>query len=346
MSLREFIRINREIEDSEVAKVILGNYYSWSTVTEVEEMLGERQKQLRDLIEQLRTDLENVNLSEEKRREIFERIMILEKSSISEYFSLPIADTLDTLLDSACVRPSETELNADVSRTNTLTAVPRYFTFDDNDGLSRSASVASPTSTWLFVGEYVEDGVQWRAVSYEVLKRIKKDSDFPDIMPPSQKPEDQCPRGIDEDSLSHFQNCPMPPGSVMPNSETSTQFESHYVLMNGCSVSITLNISNSASQIGGMKWKKSKKQLRGVSGLCVKPQMRYLGDSIRSSTCYQSFSVNIRNSWRKPYLPFWASRLLSSAVIMPRLSANFAFYSYSSDCDGKRNSVIVNGEID
>jgi len=343
MSLREFVRVDGEIKDSEFAKVILSNYYSRSMVNKAEEILIERQKKLQETIERLKTDLENLNLSKEKRYEIFERIIFLEGSTIREYFSLPIAAALhDCGLFTSC----KTELSVDVDRTNTLTITPEYFTFNNEDCFLSSDSIApSSASTWLFVGEYVEETVQWRAVSFEVLKKISKGSDFQDIIPLSQKPKDQCPRGIDEDSLSHFQNCPIPPGFVMPNSEISTQIGPYDMLANGCSVSITLNISNSGSQIGGIKWKNSKKLSKEASEPYVKLQTKYLGNSISSSTCYQSFSVNIRNSWRKSYPPLSASRPLSSVVIMPKPSVNFAFYLYSSDYNGKRSNVIINGEM-
>jgi hypothetical protein len=95
-----------------------------------------------------------------------------------------------------------------------------------------------------------------------------------------------------------------------------------------------------------MKWKKSKKLSKKASGPYMTLQMKYPVNSKSFSRDYQNFSTTIKNSWIKCCPPLLAYRPVSSAATTPMLSANFAFYLYSSRYNGKRNSAIINGELD
>jgi hypothetical protein len=338
---RTLVRVENEIRDSGLAREILGASSSWSDIIRVEEELRSRRNKLQKEVLPLEYSLKYLDLSEQKRREISERIESLSRSHVFEFVWLRLSVATSGFGQFVLDENALTKNTDEKDRwKNTHSQHQREF---EECSLERSFT-NNVTRDWVFVAEETENSIQWRAVQYEILKKPNRENNAPSTTS-SQRLIDQCPRGIDEDSLSHFQNCPLPPDLVAPDAKTSTQIESHNLLMGGCSVSINLNIFEQTSQNGGIEWKKSKKRWKKVSESYARLQMKYLGNLKNSFTFYQTLRKITQIFPRRYCQLFSKCKVVSQKAIMMKHSGCSSFYSFLLEFNEKRNRDVHKGEL-
>jgi hypothetical protein len=203
---------------------------------------------------------------------------------------------------------------------------------DEDDGLSVSENCpASKMLDLVFIAEGIEDDVCWRAIQIEIQPKKETNGTILDAVLHGRKMPDQCPRGIDRDSLSHFQNCRLPPGST---GGTPSVFQSQLAIE--CLASVVSTMFT-ISQPGGIKWKESRERWKKASKLYGRLQKVCLGSSLSFSIFYQTSSGSIQISLRGYCQLFSESKAVSLRATMPKRSVSSSFCLFSLGPGEKRN---------
>jgi hypothetical protein len=203
---------------------------------------------------------------------------------------------------------------------------------DEDDGLSVSENCfASTMLDWVFIAEDTEDNVCWRAIQIEIQPKKETNRNMLNAVQLGRKMSDQCPRGIDRDSLSHFQNCRLPPGST---GGTPSLFQSQLAI--GCLASVVSTMFTK-SEPGGIKWKESRKRWKKASKPYGRLQKVCLGNSSSVSIFCQTSSGIIQISQRGYCQLFSGSKAVSLRATMQKRSGSSFFCLFSSGLGEKRN---------
>ncbi len=334
MDSKNIFKIHGELTDSDYVRTILENSIS-TKMERIEEMLHERQSKIKREVEQVKVNLENDNLTEEIRRNLQDKLQILEASPVSEHIWL----SSTTLLEGVdWIKDEENEVSTETN----LTANCFIFSTSYDDCLRSSvATLVQPYQEWLFVGEYTNDNkIEWRAEPFEISSNFKSIDISSHVLPRRQKPNDQCPRGIDKDSVSHFQNCPIPPG-ITSTAQIITHIQPNDMLTkNGCLASITPTVTNE-QQTGGIEWTDTKTESNNASISYRKLQVSCQRKSKVYWMTFRGFLTATKNLQKKPFLTLSVykqplsckiiqRRLLNSASCLPlsgyTIRANEEFY--------------------
>jgi len=186
----------------------------------------------------------------------------------------------------------------------------------------------------VFIAQYDEGETQWRAIYVWITGTIHINQRILDV---KNQQTSICLGGIDKDSLSHFQNCPLPP-IVLANLCNYTQNNFVNLLAKGCFVSFTQYTSAHELLQGGFVWKELRRLLKDALGLCKKPLPTYLIDlSGYSVNCPISLKSILRTQ-NKPCQFCSAFRDASWNATTPRHSNS------SFSCLFLSNSVDVRNE--
>ena len=308
MFWQEYVTIAGEVANSE-ARENLVKQVSWSLAVRVEEALHKRHGKLEEKIKQLRHSLDLPFLPDEKRDSIIAQIKELESSPV-------------------------------------VTVLPRSVdVFDDEHRLicccpSKAEGVWSEA---IIIAEYVRDEIYWRAIQVSG----KRGDDFNQPVPCSKPYIVPSFSYIvfEKDSLSHFQNCRVPPPTTAKIcSRTQKRFVK--LLTKGCFVGITKYITQPRSYEGGLEWTESRKRRMNVSKSYKEPLLTYPRNLKSSFAGCTTSSKNTRKSRREPYQSYSDFIAISlRATTLKRLASSF-FYLFLSHSGNVRNKTILRtGEI-
>lgn len=319
--------ILREVTGSE-AREELGKLLSQSFVVIEEKELRNRVTQLQRDTEQLKLFLELPFISDEMHDSAIFKMKELENALA--FASNHVAVVLRTPMTEPWTLPILKKLNRSK---------------DEKEKSVRDESTHCTRTRYLFqtvfVAQYVEDKTQWRAIHVCITGTIHVDQRIFDIT--NQQTSIRLV-GIDPDSFSHFQNCPLPP-IVLANLHNCTQNMFMNLLAKGCFVSITPHTSAQELLQGGPVWKGLKRLLKDALGLYKKPLPTYLIDlSSYSVNCPISLK-SIRRMQKKPCQFYSAFRDASWKASTPRHSNSFFSCLFLSNSVDVRNKHFPYGGV-
>lgn len=199
------------------------------------------------------------------------------------------------------------------------------------------------SSDWFFVAEYTDYGILWRAIQTHTAQYWDEDSNLAPATREEAKQSDFL-MGIDKDSLSHFQNCPVPP-FLSTTSWNHTQNRFTKMLTNGCFVSITPRNSDLTASLGGIIWKESKKRCINAVEHYIKFPAKHLMGLSSSFTDFVTSSESTQRLQRKPYQLYSKSTDTSLKAGTLKRSNNSFFCSFLSSFE-ERSDCFIYGEID
>jgi hypothetical protein len=133
-------------------------------------------------------------------------------------------------------------------------------------------------SEMFFIARHVDDDICWRSI-HIIDRWFEITPFFPFIR--THNAVLSCLFAFNKDSLSHFQNWPVPP-PLLDRLSSSTQFRFMKLLTKGCFAGITQHISTLRSLGGGTKWIELKKRLTNVLASYGKLLRTYL-EELKSS---------------------------------------------------------------
>jgi len=308
MVWQDHVTIAGEVANSE-ARENLVRQVSWSLAVRAEEALRKQRAELEEKIKQLRRSLDLPFLPDEVRDSVITKIKELESSPVVTVLSRSV-DVIDGEHRVICCCPSEAE---------------------------------SVLSEVIFISEYVRDEIHWRVIQVSVKMR----TDFNQPVPctkPSIALSFSC-IVFDKDSLSHFQNCRVPPPTT---AEICNRTQGRFVklLTKGCFVGITQYITEPRSYKGGLEWTESRKRRMNVSESYKELLLTY-PRNLKSSFAGCTTSLkNTRKSRRERYQSYSDFIAISlRAITLKHLASSF-FYLFSSHSGNVINKKILRtGEI-
>jgi len=151
-------------------------------------------------------------------------------------------------------------------------------------------------SEMIFIARYVDDAICWRSI-HIIDRWLEITPFFPFAR--THNADFSCFVAFNKDSLSHFQNWPVPP-PLLVGMSSSIQFRFMKLLTKGCFAGITQHISIPRSRGGGTKWIELKKRLTNALASYGKRLRTYLRE-LKSSfaNCMTSLESTL-NSQRVP----------------------------------------------
>jgi len=309
MAWQDYVIIESEVLNSEARAKLVKLHGSWFAAEKVEETLRKRRAEVEEEIKQLKLSLELPFLREDVRDSITARISVLENSPLVEVLS----GNYDDLLESK------------------------------NPAIFLSYAPECVCHQTIFIAEYLKDNVHWRAVQVCIKSRTDFNQSFP-CTKPSMAPS--CPLiGFNKDSLSHFQNCRVPPPTTTRTcSRTQNRFAK--LLTKGCFVGIPQHIILPRSYEGGLKWTESRKRWTNVSEPYKELLLIYPRNSKISFAGCTTSSKNTRKSQKEPYQSYSDFIATSLKAIMLKHSASSFSCLFLSHSKNGRNEDSLVGEID
>lgn len=319
--------ILREVTGSE-AREELGNLSSHSFVIIEEKELRNRVTQVQREIEQLKIFLELPFISDETRDSAISKMKELENTLalVSNHIAavLPTPMTEDWILPILKkLEGSKDEREKSVRDEFAHCKRPRYL------------------FQTVFVARYVEDETQWRAIHVCITGTIHV---YQRTLEVANQQTSICLIGFDPDSLSHFQNCPLPP-IVLANLYSCTQNKFMNLLAKGCFVSIIPHTSAQELFQGGLVWKRLGRSLKDALGLYKKPLPTCLVDLSGYSINCPISSKSIRRTQKKPCQFCLAFRDALWNANTPRHSNSSFSCLFLSNSVGVRNKHLPYGGV-
>lgn len=256
---KDHITIVDEISGSE-AREALAKQRSWLVVNKTEKKLRSEATELQEKIDQLKR--------------------LLDQPFISPF----VRDSVN-----ARVRELESELRRKSSYVWTTSLKSTY-------AYVHSEPTKNTFLRGIFIAHYVEGSTHWRAIQVRITRASHVENE--DIITRLPQTLDSI-IGINKDSLSHFQNCPLPPLTPV-NPINRTQERHINLLTKGCFVRSSPYIRESNPSGGNVVWKTPRRSLTSALGPCEEPPPQNPVGSLNCSTSYFNFSKNIQTMCQKP----------------------------------------------
>jgi hypothetical protein len=326
--LRHRISIVRVAQGSQARERLI-TQTSYYFVLRAEEKLLRRHAEIEEKIKQLKRSLDQSSLSDEKRWSILTQIWNLKFSPIAMIAGPWYSEVNDG---------NKQERNQNKIRSMTTTSANTCIV-DGCGPLFQGYSIFGKSiGNWVetsFFVELINGEFCWRMVQTNIKEQIDDSEESHDMTRPQRLASHLF--GIDKDSLSHFQNCRVPP-FVLLDLGYRTHTRSLNLPTNGCFVSKTPHVSEWSVNAGGILWKKSKKRSISASNLYRKLLLAYLRSSSDSLVNCLISSEHIQTSQRR-LRPFYSEFTTASwkATTQKHLRSSFfwSFLSNSSDVGNK-----------
>jgi len=302
-----FPRLSTKIQVSVVyeassfeARETLGRHTSQKFVLQKEEELSYRYSEIQKEIEDLRNRLNDPNLSNEEQDLVKTEIRRLENFSVSVTF------------------PNFVFWSLGGSRPRRMTP----------DGFFEA----------VFLVRVIEGETRWRGI--QLVAKQKDITYYVSCIIPQQPIPPSHIAGIGGDSMSHFQNCRVPPKISCYRSEC-TQNESSNLLVDGCSASNKPHILKSISNSRGKEWKEFEES----SGTASIPYGRLPSNCLEELTSCSMNSITFlgkTQKWlRKPCQSYLASTIVSNKENSWKpLGSSFSYSFLLGSNEARNNSFI------
>ena len=206
----------------------------------------------------------------------------------------------------------------------------------------RRLSAKHPVSSELyFVGKLVRDKILWRMIYITIIGKTHEYYHIP--YTESSVGLSDSPIDFDEDSLAHFQNCPVPPP---PPTKTCDRTQNSILKLpaEGCAADMPQRNVQIETFEGGGECSESKRQLKNASKLYRGHLPTYQRNFESSSKDYTTSLKSIRKPQRG-FCPYYSDFMpISSKATTPKYSTKSFFYWFLSQLGKIRNKESLTGE--